>query len=121
MRSPLVRWCCLFIAGHCAAMVDATRPTSDGGRSMDEQIYLEGLVSLELKLEGSEGTPMCSVETYPTRNPDGMSSSANHPVSADAFASWMLDEYRQPAASLASLSLLLRGDTPTFRTGGLEP
>jgi hypothetical protein len=49
----------------------------------------------------------------PTANPDGMRQLSSPPVSARAFATWLLSEYRPPRVPLASLSLLLSEEAST--------
>ena len=49
----------------------------------------------------------------PVANPDGMMQLSSPPISARAFAKWLLAEYNDPNKPLASLSLLLSEAAPT--------
>lgn len=49
----------------------------------------------------------------PTANPDGMRQLSSPPVSARAFATWLLSEYRPQNHPLASLTMLLSEEAPT--------
>lgn len=48
----------------------------------------------------------------PVANPDGMRQLSSPPISARAFATWLLAEYHDPRKPLASLTLLLSEDVP---------
>ncbi|NEW69890.1 caspase family protein [Streptomyces rhizosphaericus] len=49
----------------------------------------------------------------PVADPDGMRQLSSPPISARAFATWLLAEYNDPRKPLGSLSLLLSEETPT--------